>query len=236
VLTSKSGKVPIASFCVEHGRWTRRGTEAADRFSGTDMAVAGNSLKVAVREKKDQAEVWNQVAQSQQKLVAASGTASGSYGDAVPHASGFRPPPTGSMQLAMEDKKIVEATDAYIRDLARIIDGKQDVVGYAFAVNGKLSSADIYASHDLCERMWPKLLNASAVEALEERPKVKASAPPDVAAVGRVLTTAEAGRVESKSVGARLSLVRKESEKALLFETRDRDLGGVWIHRSYIVK
>src|SRR5437773_5252399 len=33
VLPKTSGRVPISSFCVEQGRWTRRGTERADRFS-----------------------------------------------------------------------------------------------------------------------------------------------------------------------------------------------------------
>lgn len=233
VLTSKSGKVPMPAFCVEHGRWTRRGTEAADRFSGTDKAVAGNDLKVAVREKRAQTEVWSQVAQSQQKLQVASASARGSYGAVTPRA--FTPPPTGSMQLAMEDRHIVDATQDYIRDLAKIIDGKDDVVGYAFAVNGKVSSADVYASHDLFQRMWTKLLNASAVEALGERPKGTSANPPDAAAVRKVLAEADAARGASKPVGRRLSLIRKESDKTLLFETRDRDQSG-WLHRSYIVK
>ena len=91
------------------------------------------------------------------------------------------------MQLAMEGKHIVDATRAYIHDSAKIINGKYDVVGYAFAGNGKVSSADIYASHDLFERMWMKRLNASAVEALAERARMKDVNPPDAAAVRNVL-------------------------------------------------
>ena len=232
VLTSKSGKVPLPSFCVEHGRWTRRGAEASDRFSGTTNAVAGRQLKMAMRDKKDQSQVWNEVAVSQGKLAMASASVSQSHGNATPRA--FAPPPSGSMQLAMEDKRIVDETQAYVKELAKIADGKNDVVGFAFAVNGKVSSADIYSSHDLFARMWPKLLNASAVEALEERPKMKAAATaPDTAAVRKTLADAEAGHAASKSAGGRASVVRKESDKALLFETRERD---GWIHRSYIVK
>src|ERR1051326_1109472 len=33
ILTARSGLVPLPSFCVEHGRWTRRGEEPAAAFS-----------------------------------------------------------------------------------------------------------------------------------------------------------------------------------------------------------
>src|SRR5438445_3597845 len=39
------------------------------------------------------------------------------------------------------------------------------VVGYAFAVNGQLKGAELYASHGLFRKQWPKLLHANAVEA-----------------------------------------------------------------------
>ncbi len=54
-----------------------------------------------------------------------------------------------------------------------------DIVGYVFAVNGKLNSADVYPSNGLFRKMWGKLLTASAIEAIGHRnaPNV---APPDV--------------------------------------------------------
>src|SRR5207237_7586483 len=36
VLAPHSKKIPIASFCVEHGRWTQRGSEPAALFSSSD--------------------------------------------------------------------------------------------------------------------------------------------------------------------------------------------------------
>ncbi len=62
ILPSKSGKVSISSFCVEHGRWTRRGNESVATFNGSQQSVATKQLKMAVRMKADQSEVWNQVA------------------------------------------------------------------------------------------------------------------------------------------------------------------------------
>ena len=68
------------------------------------------------------------------------------------------------------------------------------------------------------------------------RPKMKTSAPPDVSAVRSALADAETGPGSSKGVAGRLVVVKKESEKALLFETRDRDLANGWVHKSYIAK
>src|SRR5260370_247144 len=39
VVPGKSGKVPIASFCVEAGRWRQRGTEDASRFQSSARQV-----------------------------------------------------------------------------------------------------------------------------------------------------------------------------------------------------
>ena len=51
------------------------------------------------------------------------------------------------------------------------------VIGYAFAINGKVNSADVYASHELFQKLWPKLLESSAVEAFSELQKDKKFAP-----------------------------------------------------------
>src|SRR5262249_30428149 len=126
------------------------------------------------------------------------------------------------------------ATGAYVRNLSQIIEGKQDVVGYAFAINGRVNSADIYASSDLFRKMWPKLLNASAVEAFTERPKMNASPKVDAAAVESALASADRGRESSQTPTGRLQVVRKESDKVLLFESREA--GRSWIHKSYVVK
>jgi len=220
VLTSHSGRIPIASFCVEHGRWTKRGSEASDRFSTTNNTVAGKSLKMAVRDKKDQREVWDQVARAQVSMSMA--------------APEFRAPASNSMQLAMENRNVAEATGAYVSSLKKIVDGKPDVVGYAFAINGKVNSADIYASSDLFRKMWPKLLNSSAVEAFTERPNMKGSAKVDVSAVESAIAAADRGRESAQPPMGSVQTVKKESDKVLLFESRETGKG--WIHKNYVVK
>lgn len=226
LLPAHSGKLPISSFCVEQGRWSKRGNEAADQFASSNAVVAGKSLKMVVVNDKDQVQVWKRVAQARGDL-------------AVVTAAGAAPasPPSTSMQLAMENPSVVDATDAYIRNLSKVVEGKDDVVGYAYAINGKLSSADVYRSRELFLKMWPKLLRASAVEALTERPKAQASQKaPEVSAIQAMISDAEKAAETSNQVNGGLTVVKRESGQALLFETRDKDLEGGWMHKSFVVK
>lgn len=224
ILPTKSGKIPISSFCVEHGRWSGRGVEAAGQFSASTQALPMRSLKMAARGERSQAEVWDQVANAQRKFAVSVGAAG-----PLPSQS-----PT-SMQLALENKQINEATDAYIRGLSKIVEGKADVVGYAFAINGKVNSADMYGSNDLFLRMWPKLLRASAVEAMTERRDANASKAPDPAQVRTFLRNAGVGRESQQPANSRTVVVKKDSDNVVLFESQDKEQRG-WLHRSYVAK
>jgi hypothetical protein len=218
VLPPHSGKVPIAAFCVEHGRWTQRGSEQAGQFSTSNRALPSKSLKLAVRDEQNQSKVWAEVARAQGKLSSDTAAAT--------------PSPT-SMQLSLEDKTVVKQTNTYVDSLAKIIDGRDDVVGYAYVINGKLNSADVYASHDLFRRMWPKMLQASATEALSERTGGSFGAIPNAAAIRDALAAGDQGRQVSQDTAGRISVVKKESGSMVVFEADDRK---AWIHKSYVTK
>lgn len=56
----------------------------------------------------------------------------------------------------------------YASSLERTPDDFPDAVGLAFAINGKLNSADAYGSHDLFRRLWARALDAAITEAIME--------------------------------------------------------------------
>ena len=244
MLTSHSGRVPIASFCVERGRWSKRGVEPEKQFSASQLR-APKMVVMAARDKKDQAEVWNEVSKAQDGLArtaqradrAGSGVGSGSGAGIGPGVANSYSPvmASTSMQLALESKPVVDATNAYVQNLSKIVDGDTDVVGFAYAINGKVNSAELYSSSDLFRRMWPKLLQSSAAEALTERGKTSAP-PPDIPAVQKTLADAEGGRESSTEVKGHMSVSKRDSDKMILFETRAKDLDDSWLHRSYVVK
>jgi len=177
-----------------------------------------------VKMKADQAEVWNQVAQAQSRL------ASNLHSDPRPAAS-----PT-SFAMTMDAPVVQRSIDGYIQELAGIVNRKGDVVGYAFAINGKVNSADIYASHDLFAKLWMKLLRASAFEAVTDFEVGKKFDGVEAKVVKTALVDADAGKPSARNVTERTEVVTKETDRNVVFETRDRAERGAWVHKNYLTK
>ncbi len=223
ILPPRSGRIPIAAFCVENGRWSRRGNEEVTTFNSSSNTVASREVKLAAKARGSQGEVWREVAAAQDKLSANVG------GNVKNEAS-----PT-SFQLAMENKEVQKTAENYIDALSGIVNGKTDVIGYVFAINGKINSADIYASSVLFKKLWPKLLKASAIEAIAElRRGEKFSAPPADAVRG--FLDDSKGTEKEKDVSPRVQTVTRESSGSVFFETRDKAKSNVWVHRNVIKK
>ncbi len=224
IIPSGSGKVSISSFCVEHGRWSQRGRETAGRFDSSSQAVATREVKKAMKLSADQSEVWSKVAETQRKL-------SLSVGGSV-----AAPASPSSFMLSLESPSLQRPVADHIRALTALGTASLDVVGYAFAVNGKLSSADIYATNDMFRKQWAKLLRSSAVEAIAERASGTPPPPPSIDALRGFLAGADQGNSTSNDLTPRTRRVTKETDREALFETRDRAQSDAWIHRSYLVK
>ena len=106
-----------------------------------------------------------------------------------------------------------------------------------FAINGKINSADVYASSVLFKKLWPKLLQASAIEAVAELRRGERFAAPPADAVKGFLDDSPKGTDEKqKDVSARVQTVTRESKENVFFETRDRAKADTWVHRNYIKK
>lgn len=224
ILPPRSGKVPIAAFCVENGRWSRRGSEEVTTFSSSSNTVASREVKLAAKTRGSQGDVWRGVAAAQDKLSANTGT----------RVNGAASPT--SFQLALENKEVQANADSYVTALGNILEGKTDVIGYVFAINGKINSADVYASSALFRKLWPKLLKASAIEAVAELRRGEKFDAPKPAAVQGFLDDSAKGAEKQKDVSSRVQMVTRESDENAFFETRDRAKADVWVHRNYIKK
>jgi hypothetical protein len=224
IVPSSSGKVNVSVFCVEHGRWTQRGAEPSHAFAGSPSAIASPAMKRAVRAKGSQSEVWAQVAEEQRKL---------GNSLAAPVQSSVS---ASSYQLTLEAPKVRQSVETFKQELAGLAGRHPDAVGYVAAVNGRVTGADVYATHDLFRKVWPKLLESAAVEAVASaRPGEKIS-PPPMADV-RAAATGYGARVsDEKRINRRTSSVKAELPQGLVFETKDTDSAAGTVHRSYVSK
>ena len=224
IVPPRSGRMPIAAFCVEEGRWNKRGNEAAAVFSSSENSIAMKDLKLAAKSQNSQSAVWENVSVAQEKL------SSIVEGDVRARES------ESSFELSVENVRVKQTIASYISSLSGILRNKPDVIGYVFAINGEVNSADIYASRALFVKLWPKLLKASAVEAIAETEQGLEAAPVTNEVVHGFLAESEQPKPVSKDVGRRVRLITKEDDKNAFFETQDRSEKDGWVHRNYIKK
>jgi hypothetical protein len=255
IIPPHSGALPIASFCVEQGRWSGRGQEDARRFESAAAAVPSREAKIAMKApvaagaptsptaaptqphaaylssmdvSRRQHEMWSDVAKIQDKL---------SRAIAAPVAM---PESRSSLQLSLENEKLTEAKAAYVKALQGAGESDDDVIGYVFAVNGKLNSADLYPSNGLFRKMWPKLLAANATEAIGDKMSATNAAVPSTDDVLAFLKTAEAGKAAEQPLIGANKLETREAAGALFFETRRvpaaPSADATWVHRNYLAR
>lgn len=252
ILPPKSGRIPIASFCVEQGRWSARGKEDVKTFATASAVVPSREAKIAMKAPVTafaadpapvggvsggrvrtmavtaasetgtrQQEVWRKVRKVQDGL-------SSNLGAPVNAAAS-----QSSLQLALENEKLKDAQAAYLTALKSAGEKDADVVGYVFAVNGKLNSADVYPSNGLFRKMWPKLLQASVTEAIGHKNADSDPTPSSEAAMA-FLDEAAKGKASEKPLPAEVRLETRNADNAFYFETRRAS--GAWVHRSYLAK
>jgi hypothetical protein len=248
LLPPKSGRVPIASFCVEQGRWTARGKEDVKTFATASAALPSREAKIAMKApvtasadlnpsarpgvrttrsyaaedtSQRQQEVWRRVRSVQEKL-------SNNVGAPV-YATAWQT----SLQLALENEKLKEAQASYVSALNSAGEKDDDVVGFVFAVNGRLNSAEVYPSNGLFRKMWPKLLQASVTEAIGHR-NAGAEPVPSGEIARAFLEEAAKGKASEKPLPAQVMLEVRDADKAFYFETRR--VSGAFVHRSYLAK
>jgi hypothetical protein len=224
IVPPRSGRMPIAAFCVESGRWNKRGEEQAGLFSSSENSAATRELKLAAKSANSQEAVWQKVSVAQEKLSLNVGT------------NVQAPVSSSSLELSVENSSVKATTESYMDALNGILRNKPDVIGYAFAINGKVNSADVYASHALFVKLWPKLLKATSVEAISELHQAANAEPVADETIRVFLADSEQPKPKAKEVTSRVRMVTREDDKNVFFETQDRLQKDAWVHRNYIRK
>lgn len=224
IIPARSGRIRIEAFCVESGRWQKRGNEDSSQFNSSNDRIVSKELKLAANGTRSQQEVWEKVSEAQDKL--------GRSLNAPVVSSTSR----SSLQLSLENGRVTATADEYIKKLANLVEGKSDVIGYAFAVNGEINSADIYVSNTLFKKLWPRMLKAAAIEAVAEQKGRRAtSEPAKPDEVKAFLSDADRGRAEERAVSGSASVVTRDQKDSAVYEARDEKSKTI-VHRAYVKK
>lgn len=226
LISAWTNQTPVAAFCVEAGRSGPRGNERSASFQSSTEQLPGRRFRLATLAGAGQAQtqVWANVQTLQTNLARSVG------------GSVQAPISQTSLQLTLEHPRVQGAVQKYVADLGRITDGKNDAIGHVVVINGKIQSADVYASNSLFQKVWPKLLKASVVEALSEQQGSGANVQAtDVEAVRAFLDAAEQGTASRVQLN-RGVVLRHDTPNHLLFDTCDPARGNLVLHRSFLAK
>lgn len=223
MIPARSGRITISAFCVEAGRWEKRKGEEVGQFSSSNDRLVTKELKLAANNAGSQQEVWAKVSEAQARLSKNVGAPVAARDSAT------------SLQLSLENSKITANSAEYIKELQNIIAGKKDVIGYAFAINGRLNSADIYSSNTLFKKLWGKMLKATTIEAVAEANGRPSAAPAKPADVTDFLTDADKAKPREKNASGGARIITRENRENVMFESRGRKDDEI-VHRSYVKK
>jgi hypothetical protein len=181
IVPPESDPVDLGVFCVEPGRWVATsehfGTSGAT-YGGASSAkasvpstlMAQPSVRAKAMGDKDQSQVWAEVRKQQQAMVRVEAAA------ATPTGTGAIQS-TSSYAAVMENKDVKEKVDEIAQPIEHnyesLIKQLRDrkAVGVVVAVNGRIIWADVFASTELLEKYWPKLVRSYASEAVVTRAK-----------------------------------------------------------------
>jgi hypothetical protein len=184
IVPPESDPVDLSVFCVEPGRWVATsehfgasgamygGTVANSQNAPPPMALmAQPSVRAKAMGDKNQNEVWEEVRKQQAAETQALAVAG------VPSGVPTQLAQTSSYARVMENAEVRKQVDAVARPIEEnyqsLIHQLKDrnAVGVVVAVNGRIIWADIFASTNLLEKYWPKLVRSYASEAVVVRAK-----------------------------------------------------------------
>jgi hypothetical protein len=184
IVPAESDPVDLSVFCVEPGRWVATsehfGSSGATYGGGIGSGSGGGAggtlmAQPSVRAKamgdKDQNQVWAEVRKQQQAMETVEVTA------AAPQVETDAIRSTSSYAVVMENKDVKEKVDEIAKPIEQnyqsLIKQLRDrkAVGVVVAVNGHIIWADVFASTELLEKYWPKLVRSYASEAVVTRAK-----------------------------------------------------------------
>ncbi|MGC1417800.1 MAG: DUF6569 family protein [Candidatus Acidiferrum sp.] len=224
-----SDPLPLDVFCVEHGRWT-----GASAQFGAAKTIVHPSVREQAAVAQDQNEVWDAVrsgtlprARTAPMAIAGNPAAPPPpppalseevIGDAIATAA-----PTQSYAKIYEQSRVGASVDEFVEELRRRFDREtlglkgERVVGVVVAYGGDVAWSDIFASGELFEHYWSKLLRSYAVEALARPGYRETAAISDAREFlrglnGREIVESEPGVYRWREITeGRLSLIELES-------------------------
>jgi len=172
IVTGESDPIDLSVFCVEPGRWVATSDSYNFKAPVGIGATMGAMVQPSVRSKamadKDQHRVWDEVAQARSGMAeAVSVEAAGPPLPEVAETSSYAKVLQNEQVQHKLESVAVPMQQEYQSVIRQLRD--KNAVGVVVAVNGEIIWADLFASTNLLEKYWPKLVRSYAAESMVQR-------------------------------------------------------------------
>jgi hypothetical protein len=187
IVPPESEPVDLSVFCVEPGRWVA----ASEHFGASEAVYGANvggavingkqappmalmaqpSIRAKAMGDKDQNGVWAEVRKQRaavSETVAVAGAAPG-VAEELSRTTSYAKV-NENQEVRKQVDAVAEPIQQNYQSLIRQLHDR-NAVGVVVAVNGRIIWADVFASTDLLEKYWPKLVRSYASEAVVTRAK-----------------------------------------------------------------
>lgn len=167
IVPADSDPIDLNVFCVEPGRWVGQSEKFV--FGSVNGAMAAPSVRGKAMAAKDQQQVWAEVGKAKEGMAMVL--------RAPAPAAAAQVDSTTSYARVMQNDEVKTRVDSVARPIEQEYQSTiqqlrdQNAVGVVVAVNGEIVWADIFASTNLLEKYWPKLVRSYASEAVVTRAK-----------------------------------------------------------------
>jgi hypothetical protein len=152
IVPPKSGPIDLSVFCVEPGRWVA----SSDHFGSMKSQMAQPSVRTPAMADRNQQKVWAEVGSALAGMAAAVPQARPNMQASTSYAKAMQNP-----DVEKKVESVAADYDGMLRELK-----KEGAKGVVVAINGRILWADVFASTDLLEKYWQKLIRSYAADSL----------------------------------------------------------------------
>lgn len=142
LLPRRAGRFKLPVYCVEQGRWRYNSQGFRSGHS-----VGTRNLRRTVTKKWSQSAVWQEVRSKNRQVNARTSTQ--------------------TMAASYRSRLYRRHSPGYLRKLGAFAKKNTHSVGYIGMIRGKIASIEIFANAKLFRKMWPKLLKALTLDAID---------------------------------------------------------------------
>lgn len=224
--------VPLAVFCVEHGRWGKRDDAEYARIVSETGANSARASSVAIGGGNS---APRSAEANQGKFIGSVGSLSRSGRVAVQKGEGQQKvwdevgkenakagvkAQSGTFTGNYSEPEAVKRLDLYMENLLEPVQKTENVVGVIVAVNGKVESMDVFEATPLFRKLWPKLLKSYSLDAANA-PKKSGSQICTIRQAKAFLEDVSNASAKKTSNSGNLAVTQGESERVLLFTAHE---------------